>query len=70
MAMIVDEPAQKSSLDERNPSKQVRIRGMLMRQLGKLAVRNDSSAPEEANRLIREGLALEGLWPPEDHLER
>lgn len=42
----------------------MRIRERLAEILDGLAERNATSAPEEANRLIREGLEKLNLWPP------
>lgn len=42
----------------------VRIKPALDAQVQKLADRNASTVPIEVNRLVREGLVREGLWPP------
>jgi hypothetical protein len=52
--------------DRHKPSRMMRISERLAELLDGLAERNVSSAPAEANRLIREGLERMGLWPPPD----
>ena len=64
-------PQKKSSAgrkkaDRHKPSRHIRVTERLARQLDVLADRNATSAPVEANRLIREGLEQLGLWPPSD----
>ncbi len=54
------------SKDRHLPSRQMRVRKRLADALDRLAERNDSTAPSEANRAIRELLEREGLWPLKD----
>lgn len=50
--------------DRHAAGRQMRIKQSLVDGLDLLAERNDTTAPQEAHRLIREGLAKEGLYPP------
>ena len=52
----------KKSTDRHKPSRTMRIKTRLAKVLDELALDNETSAAEEANRLIREGLIKEGLW--------
>jgi hypothetical protein len=52
--------------DRHRPSRMMRISERLAEVLDDLGERNATSAPSEANRLIREGLERAGLWPPPD----
>lgn len=54
-------PARKR--DRHLPARQVRIREEFAAILEQLGERNLSGITEEANRLIRQGLEREGLWP-------
>lgn len=49
--------------DRHKPSRMVRIREPLAKQLKALADKNASSMSEEANRAVRLLLEQEGLWP-------
>ena len=53
--------------DRHKPGRQVRIRSVFLPHLDRLAERNGTTAPEEANRALRELLEREGLWPPKFH---
>lgn len=50
--------------DRHKPSRMMRIAERLAEVLDELAERNATTAPAEANRLIREGLEKLGMWPP------
>lgn len=55
------------SSDRHKPSRQMRISEAIAKQLDLLAERNATTAPQEANRIIREALETLGLWPPVSH---
>ncbi len=63
MATKKDKPKSRNG-DRHKPSRHVRVHHALAEALDRLATRNATTAPQEANRAIRELLEKEGLWPP------
>jgi hypothetical protein len=50
--------------DRHKPSRMVRIKEGLARQLDRIVGRDLTDFTAEVNRAVREMLAREGLWPP------
>jgi hypothetical protein len=61
-ALMADEKRK----DRHKPSRMVRIKERLARQLDHLVERNESSVTSEVNRALRELLEREKLWPPSE----
>lgn len=49
--------------DRHAAGRQMRIKQAVVDILDELARENETSAPQEAHRLLREGLTREGRWP-------
>jgi len=64
MGLMAKDANKKQGGDRHKPSRQVRVNPKLAAALDKLAARNATTAPIEANRAIRELLERESLWPP------
>lgn len=61
---LMARPKKIADNDRHKPNRMMRINKAIAAQLDSLAKRNATSAAQEANRLIREGLERLGLWPP------
>lgn len=64
--MAEKKPPKSRRGDRHKPSRHIRVHQLLAQQLDVLAARNASTAPQEANRAIRELLERAGLWPPSE----
>jgi hypothetical protein len=56
----------KPKSDRHKPRRMVALTIRIANQLSALAERNDTSLSQEVNRICREYMEKEGLWPPHD----
>jgi hypothetical protein len=66
MRSMAKQPPKRVGGGNRKPTRMVRIRELLAKQLDKLTEKNASDFTEEVNRAVRMLLASEGLWPPQE----
>lgn len=64
LCMATPKKEPKRTEDRHKPHRMLRVRQAFADAIQALADRNSSDFTEEGNRMIREWLEKEGLWPP------